>query len=187
MVERLNRSIGETLAKLVSSHQRDWDEYLGAVRFTHNTAHHTSISDIPYRVVFKELPRTLLDVSAAAVVPPSRYLRHLMPMSYLICMNRSTFTTVVLARHVDISTINTLNFHPYQVGDHVWAVLHSRGRGKSRSLSDRWGGPFIVVEKLSDVIYVLRKPRGRKLYTLHYDCLKPFVAHDPALIQNHPP
>ena len=51
--------------------------------------------------------RTLLDVAAAA---PTRYLRHLMPMpqpmSYLICMNRSTFTTVVLARHVDINTIN---------------------------------------------------------------------------------
>ena len=44
-----------------------------------------------------------------------------------------------------------------------------------------------MIEKLSDVIYVLRKPRGRKLYTLHYDCLKPFVARDPALIQNHSP
>ena len=68
-VERLNRSIGEALAKLVSGHQRDWDEYLGAVQFAHNAAHHTSISDIPYRVDFKELPRTLLDVAAAAVVP----------------------------------------------------------------------------------------------------------------------
>ena len=77
-MERLNRSIGETLAKLLSSYQRDWDEYLGAVQFAHDTAHHTSISDIPYRVVFKELPRTLLDVAAAVVVPifpPTRYLR----------------------------------------------------------------------------------------------------------------
>ena len=80
-----------------------------------------------------------------------------------------------------------LNFRPYEVGDQVWAALHSRGRGRSRSLSDRWDGPLIVVEKLSDVIYVLCKPRGRKIYTLHYDCLKPFVARVPVLTQNHPP
>ena len=65
-VERLNRSICETLAKLASSDQRDRDEYLGTVQFAHNTAHHTSISDIP---CLKELPRTLLDVPAAVVVP----------------------------------------------------------------------------------------------------------------------
>ena len=103
----------------------------------------------------------------------------------IICMNRSTFTTVVVARRRCCEARRhqynkrPLNFHSYQVGDQVWAALHSRGRDKSRSLSDRLDGPFIVVEKLSDVIYVLRKPRRRQLFTLHYDCLKPFVARDP--------
>lgn len=75
-----------------------------------------------------------------------------------------------------------LNFCPYQVGDKVWAIITTGRKGGSRSLSNRWRGPFVVVVKQSDVVYIVRKPGGRKLYTLHHDSLKRFIDRNPSLI-----
>ena len=63
--------MGEMLAKVIISNHNTWQDYLTQVQFAYNTEHHESIADIPYRVVFKEIPRTLLQVAADSVCRPT--------------------------------------------------------------------------------------------------------------------
>lgn len=65
----MNRELGGALAKLVSENQRDWSTHLPAVKLSLNTALHDSTGEMPYRVVFKDIPRTMTDVLADVVLP----------------------------------------------------------------------------------------------------------------------
>ena len=55
------------LAKVRDSNYITWQKYLTQVQLAYNTSYHESIGDIPYRVIFKEMPRTLLQASADSV------------------------------------------------------------------------------------------------------------------------
>ena len=80
-VERLNRSLGVSLSKMVASHQRDWYDHLFAAQFAHNTAYHETMGDTPYRIVFKDSPRTMLQVAADLVYSESTD-EHQLPTVY---------------------------------------------------------------------------------------------------------
>ena len=80
-VERLNRSQGVSLSKMVASHQRDWYDHLFAAQFAHNTAYHETMGDTPYRIVFKDSPRTMLRVAADLVYSESTD-EHQLPTVY---------------------------------------------------------------------------------------------------------
>ena len=69
-VERLNRSLGEMLSKLVASNQLDWQKHLPEIQFAHNTTFHESIATTPYKVVFKEDPRTIIHAAADVIYRP---------------------------------------------------------------------------------------------------------------------
>ena len=56
----LHRSLTECLSKLVADNQQNWQDHLPTVQFAHNTTFHESIAAIPYKVVFKEDPRKMI-------------------------------------------------------------------------------------------------------------------------------
>ena len=80
-VERLNRSLGESLSKMIASHQRDWYDHLFAAQFAYNTAYHETVGDTRYRIIFKDSPRTTLQV-AADLVQSESIDEHLLPSAY---------------------------------------------------------------------------------------------------------
>ena len=51
-VERLNRSIETTLAKVVHHSQTDWPDRLLDVQLAYNSANHDTINASPFRVIF---------------------------------------------------------------------------------------------------------------------------------------
>eukprot|EP00118_Oscarella_pearsei_P007903 m.39733 g.39733 ORF g.39733 m.39733 type:complete len:125 (+) comp32800_c0_seq1:387-761(+) len=55
-VERLNRSLGDALAKLVEETQRDWHQRLPEVQLALNSAIHDSIKDSPFHVSIQGTP-----------------------------------------------------------------------------------------------------------------------------------
>ena len=71
-----------------------------------------------------------------------------------------------------------LVFHQYQRGELVWVRNKTERRKVSRSLSQRWIGPYVVVRPISDVVYVLKLPHDSKEITLHHDALKPYVQRE---------
>lgn len=57
-------------------------------------------------------------------------------------------------------------------GVFVWLHNPAQKRGHSPKLSSPWEGPYLVITKLSDVVYRIQaKPKG-KMLVVHADCLK---------------
>jgi len=52
MVERMNRTINNYLAKVVADHQRDWDQYLSLFLLAYRSSVHESTGETPNNVIF---------------------------------------------------------------------------------------------------------------------------------------
>ena len=87
----------------------------------------------------------------------------------------ATFVAPLTSMLVGEQSKSKLHFTPYSVGDLVWITRPSGGKQVSRSFCPRGMGPYKVVKKISDVVYKVRRPYGRKDVTLHHDRIKPYV------------
>jgi hypothetical protein len=61
----------------------------------------------------------------------------------------------------------------YQPGDLVWLYNPQRRQGYSPKLQTSWDGPFEVVTRINDVVYRIKKPKG-KPRVVHFNRLAPF-------------
>ena len=62
---------------------------------------------------------------------------------------------------------------PFQVGDLVWLWVKEIKKGQTRKLKTPWEGPYVVLQRLSDVTYriQLKDGHGRK-QVVHYNRLR---------------
>ena len=63
-----------------------------------------------------------------------------------------------------------IHYHAYDVGDFVYMIGSSTKIGKSKKLQKPCVGPFVVIEKLSSVLYRIKNRRKEKV--VHHDRLK---------------
>uniref|UniRef100_A0A1I8HSL5 CCHC-type domain-containing protein n=1 Tax=Macrostomum lignano TaxID=282301 RepID=A0A1I8HSL5_9PLAT len=71
-------------------------------------------------------------------------------------------------------------FRPYKEGDLVMLSCKVVKPGRSKSLSNRWTRPYIILKRLGEVNYRVRPASGpgvrmRRRQVVHHDRLKPFV------------
>ncbi len=59
-------------------------------------------------------------------------------------------------------------------GDEVWLHSPAVNVGQTSKLNCPWKGPYVVLKKMSDVTYRIRKKGGRKDQVVHFNRLKPF-------------
>ena len=52
MVERFNRTIGESLAKIVQDGEKEWDQYLAAMLFAYRTKEHKTTGYTPFYLMY---------------------------------------------------------------------------------------------------------------------------------------
>ena len=149
-VERLNRSIGTTLAKVVHHSQTDWPDRLPDVQLAYNSAKHDTINASPFRIIFKQGARTMTDSLAdhlqstpQADIQQSQerngFSSHPQPTDTLQC-TQELYDRV--ADHLNIATFNqqtrynqSTHHTPYGPGDHVWLYQPRVPRGKARTLT----------------------------------------------------
>ena len=56
----------------------------------------------------------------------------------------------------------------------VWLHCESRKKGQCPKLQFKWDGPYLVITKLSDVVYRIQKSPQSKPKVVHFDRLKPY-------------
>ena len=159
MVERTNRSVYNILSKYVSDNQRDWDKHLDFIVMALNSTVHESTGASPYRLVFGEnmtLPIDILtdsvrgeDMSAA-----SDYVMDL--KTKLFDAHRLVRETLKKAserqkKHYDCRVVE----FNYKRGDLVWNQKKTTPGIKSK-ISRHWTGPWIVIDKICDVLFKLQ-------------------------------
>ena len=65
------------------------------------------------------------------------------------------------------------NYHSYEKGDTVFLFNSIRKKGVSLKLQSFWAGPFLVIQKLSHLVYEIQVSPYAKPKVVHHDRLKP--------------
>ncbi|CAC5382314.1 unnamed protein product [Mytilus coruscus] len=63
----------------------------------------------------------------------------------------------------------------YEVGDRVWRNQKKNIPGQKAKIARHWTGPWIIIEKMSDIIFRLKFSKNSNPVTVHGDNLKPYI------------
>ena len=177
LVERLNRTLKNMLSKLVNESQDDWDSLIPQTLMAYRTATQSSTGITPYRMMFGREAR--LPVDLLMVGDPPNEQRQI-PMEYLKEQTSKLRQAYGMARKsARVATRRYRDYYDartsgdtYQIGDKVWRQSHVRKKGTSSKLSPKWEGPYVIIKRITDVVYRIKKEKGRKRVVVHFNCLK---------------
>ncbi|CAL9692088.1 unnamed protein product [Knipowitschia caucasica] len=196
MVERLNRTLIDQLAKTLLACEGEWDSFLSQVAFAYNTSVHSSTGFTPYFLIHGREARVPVDVFLVPIMQTGqRYdsiddfvfsLRRRLDAAF-----RQSRDNSVTASDKQRTFYDTRERHrPYEIGDLVW--LHDPTESR-RKLAPHWKGPYII-ERRQDrddvvgVTYVIGSPFGEEApkQTIHYDRLRPYCLPSPVPLAGPP-
>ena len=176
-VERFNRTLADMLTAYVRRNQRTWDYFLPLVLMAYRAAVQESTGETPNKLTFGRQVRLPLDLMLGRPPEPQ------MPIAeYAIWIQDTLWEVHRLARqhlhqaakHQKRDYERNIHAVDFKSGDVV--MLHSLGRkvGVSPKLQDRWDGPYVITQKLSDVTVRIKKSKMSKPLIVHTDRLKRF-------------
>lgn len=177
MVERMNRTMGRYLSKVVSDHQRDWDQYLHLFLLAYRSSVHESTGHSPANILFGRELRLPCDLQFG--IRPEEELadddyvtnlrRRMNGIHEEVRSNLQEASERMKERY-DVKAEKG-GYHP---GDLVWLHNPKRRRGYSPKLQSSWEGPYEVITRLNDVVYRIKmQPKG-KPRIIHFNRLAPF-------------
>ncbi len=174
-LERSHRSLEEYLRHFISDTQEDWDNWIPFATFTYNTSTHTATQFAPFELLFGYSPTLPTSITQS---PKTSYtyedfvanLKQKMQYSRQIARENLLDSKYKSKNNYDKNSLS----RDFTTGDKVLLYDESVRRGRSKKLTSLWIGPYTIVEKLSDVNYVIQK--GNKKQTVHANRLKHF--HD---------
>lgn len=171
MVERMNRTLLNSLSAFVSDHQRDWDLCTPLVLLAYRTAVHEATKVTPCEAM---LGRTLRGPLELIFPRPSQ--EHCTANYQYITELTSNLAVVqdFVRVNLDLAGLDTkirqdrsADHTGLKVGDPVWLFNPRVAKGRSPKLGRPWTGPYKVMERLTDVVYRVQLSPRTKPYTVN--------------------
>ena len=176
MIERACRSIQAMLSAFVSQNQKDWDTHIPLLMMAYRSSVHDTTKCTPSAMMLGREIRLPIDLALG--LPEKRQSK--CETDYAYELEKHLVETHNFARkHMQVSSDGmktyydkSANFTEFSVGDIVWFHNPVRKPGLSLKLQRPWKGPYVIVEKMNEVLYKIKdNPRG-KPKLVHYDRLK---------------
>jgi hypothetical protein len=177
MVGRYMKTVEEHMRKVVSTHQRDWDERLPVFLLAYRASTHTT-GMTPTNMVFGRELRLPCDLLFGA--PPDK--EHSTKDYVADLVERLHDTHHYARRHLREARDRKkarydrlANSTGYQEGDRVWLYRPTRTRGRSPKLQSAWEGPYKVITRINDVVYRIQRHSRSRMMVVHLDRLAPYL------------
>ena len=144
MVERMNRTLQDILAKYVSDHQRDWDEYLPLMMMAYQSSVHASTQYTPFYLLFGHEVQLPVDVMFG------RQSNHKPEVSDYVRNVRDTLEEVHEHAREHLRAAQKRQKDHYdqriageqiKVGDRVFLHDPAVKKGQTKKLHSPWQGP----------------------------------------------
>ena len=174
MVERFNQTLERHLAKVVDSHQKDWDRHIPLFLMSYRTAVHESTAVTPACANFGRELRLPADLLTGR--PPdspntiSEYasdLRNRMEDVHKLVREHGLHASARMKTRYDRKSNQTR----FEEGSLVWLHNPMRRKGISPKLSPSWEGPYKVVARINDVTYRIQRTPRSPCKIVHVDRL----------------
>ena len=175
--ERSVRTIKTMITAFISEDQKNWDENLHLLCFAYNTAIHATTQFSPFYLLYGRVPKIPLDLFTDEIVidlalNPEEYAQQtqmkLQEAYKIVRTNRDCRMQKAKIRHD--RSVRAAKFIP---NDLVWVQIKHIRKGKNKSLSYKWEGPYVILETFNDSTYKVKlQNRRSRAQTIHRDILK---------------
>ena len=180
LVERANRTIKDMLAKYVRFDQKDWDHFIDFVAMAYNATPQESTGISPYRMTYGEEMRMPLDVLTGGqdvseddseIINEHHYVMKLREnLEEIHSIARDSLGQA--AKRQKQQYDKSVKRMEYNDGDLVRRYQPRIQKGVKKKLSRLWTGPWVIVEKLTDVLYKIKHSQNSPSVIVHADNLK---------------
>lgn len=178
LVERFNRTLLSMLRKFIASDQRDWCRFLPMVTFAYNSSVQASTSQVPHLLLYGRDPRVGIDVdlglnnvNAVTTLSQKQLLLESLTRRALSNLGRAQMRQ---KRMYD----RKASCQVFRVGDLVLLHTPRRISGRTYKLCRLFKGPYIVVRRINERNYIVRKVGVRRamsrLDVVHVNRMKLF-------------
>ena len=175
-VERFNR----TLVTMVSAaldpeqHQRDWDERIPCAMLAYRTSVQSSTGETPSMMMLGRETTLPIDVLVETPSPEEEkddYAYRLRCNLQDVHEQARSKLKLAASKQRETYDRNTVA-RTFKRGDWVWLKGTQRKRGMTPKLMMKWVGPYLVMNKLSDVVYRIQQSLRSDPKVVHLNRLK---------------
>ena len=180
LVENFNRTLGTLLRQTTSRHQRDWDEHVELATMAYRSTVHESTGQTPNMMMLgRELPvpSHLLaqtpeqdaEGNVADKVPYAVELGNKLREAHELAREQLKKSHVRQKKQYD----RRASRNEWEVGKAVWLFNPTKKVGLSPKLMSFWEDePYVIVERISDVVVKIQRNQRSKPRIMHVDRLK---------------
>ena len=171
MVERHNATMCRMLWS-IADERHDWDELLPLVMMAYRATIHSSTSESPNMMLFGRQNSLPIDV----LIEDELELKHVRSVDYVNNLEetlrwchkrvREQIGRAALRQKRYYDRKHHLN--AYRRGD----LVLKRKKAQLEKFGERWIGPYVVLDKLSDVTYRIQETEQSAPDVVHHDMLK---------------
>ena len=183
MVEVKNAVMAQMLNAIGDKDQSDWDLMLPFCMMAYNSTEHAATTECPSKVHLGRLLNTPLDVMTS----PHEEFQRTYATDYVRKLEgqiQRTYTTI--REHLGKASQRNKRYYDrkhhlncFKRGDLVLMKTMVKQVGKSPKIMDRYEGPFVVIDKISDLTYRIKENVHKRAKIIHHDRLKPYVPREP--------
>jgi Integrase zinc binding domain/Integrase core domain len=179
LVERMNQTIKNTVAKLTQDHQGDWDIYLPAALFAIRTNKQGSTRATPFLLTYgRQATRPEDQDVPTAVLPGDERLEYRVTQELTklqqIRKEAAKFISKAQERQKKNYDSNNKEVTTLEIGDKVLLYRSVIETSWSAKLEPKWEGPYFIHNK-KGTTYTLRRMTGAILpYRVHRNRLKKY-------------
>ena len=178
-IERYNRTLENILSKLIDNEQRSWDDALPYAMMAYRSSVHELTNQSPAKMLLgREIQ---LPVDLLLGCPPDSVVFEGDVASYVEGLRDVLRNVHEYAREYMVEASekqkrgydHRTNYKSYKAGDSVFLFEPIRKKGICPKFESLWTGPWVILDKVSDLIYKIRKTAGSHPRYVHHDRLKP--------------
>ena len=180
MIERMIRIINDMLSKYIKSHQKDWDQCLDFITMAYNSTPHESTGISPYKLVFGREMSFPIDIITDKVDEAphepkyvSEYVKEMEDRMRTAHGTARKHLKVSVKRQKMLSNTN-VKYPIYEKGDLAWRNQKKNIPGLKLKITRHWTGPWVIIDKLGDVIFKIQHSRASIPVVIYGDNLKPY-------------
>ena len=157
IVERWHRTLNMMMKTFMDREDKEWSKYLPAMVMAYNSKVNASTGVTPYFATFGREARLPVDLILPTPGEESRTLN-----SHVEETVKRFNRIYAFMRQNNEATIRrnakvySGKKHDYAEDEKVWYLCPRKVRSKPAKLTDEWLGPYKIVERVAEVLYVIK-------------------------------
>jgi Integrase zinc binding domain/Integrase core domain len=175
LVERFNRTLCESLAKLTQG-EKDWDDFITPILFGYRTSKQASTKFTPFYLVYGRTPQMphmeMDEIMEGNMLDRLYQLTEELPTAQGTAQENIRKAQRKQKERFDLKAVRKRKF---KIGDKVLTYDAARDKHFTGKLKPKWKGPYYIHDDLGNGAFKLRTMEGKLLAApLNHFLLKPY-------------